>query len=252
MTVVVATTLAAFAMDQEDTWGAWLYGAEALCNHAKRIGHDVGFFAAIEVDARGIEPFKPLLDRLAQLPTLDGEGYWTYMLDDGRTEVTTANRLRHLTMGQNLCVDYCSRPGVSHMVFMAADCQPDVHTVQKALDVNHPIVGGHVSTYGLRGPLATKTVSPFAPPEPAYPMDWDVQVHMPTAAYVVIAREVFKRLRWRWDVEDGMSDDPAYHYDARTLLGIEAYVRHDMIGKHFPEAIGAIETRGHDMTVHRV
>lgn len=249
MTVAVCTTLAAFAMDSEDCWGAWLYGAEQLRANASVVDTAVDFFCAIETDARGLEPFGKLLSRLAEL---DGN-YWTYVLDDGRTEVTTANRLRHLCMGQNLCSDYASGPGITHMLFMAADCQPDPWTIEKALAVKHPVVGGHVSTYGLEGPLATKTTSPFNPAEVAYPYEWNVQVHMPTAAYVMLERSVYKRLRWRWDIDEGMSDDPAYHFDCRTLLGIEAYVRHDMIGKHFPETIGAVETRHSDeqMKVHR-
>ena len=78
-----------------------------------------------------------------------------------------------------------------------------------------------------------------------------VQAHMPTAAFVLIAREVFNRLRWRADGEAGMTDDPCYHHDAATLLGVEALVRKDCVGIHHPIRIGAIETRGHDMAVHR-
>jgi hypothetical protein len=47
------------------------------------------------------------------------------------------------------------------------------------------------------------------------------------------------------------SDDPAYHHDALKYLGIPTHVRMDSIAKHFPEAIGSIESRGHDMTVVR-
>lgn len=244
MTVVVGTTLAAFAMDQEDTWGAWLYGAEELRERSPELVHH---FAALQVDARGLEPFAPLVERLE---ALEG-GYWTYMLDDGRERVTTENRLRHITMGQNLVTDYCSSPGVTHLLFMAADCQPDPDSIRKMLEVDHGVVGGHVPTYGLRGMPVMETSSPFEPAHLKYPPEWDVQEHMPTAAYVMIRRDVFKRLRWRWDIDEGMSDDPAYHYDAKTLLGVDAYVRHDVLGKHYPECIGAVETRGHDMKVHR-
>ena len=93
MTVIAATTLAAFVMDDPDTWGAWLYPAEQILDDLQ----PVEWFAALEVDARGLEPFAPLLDRFAAINTQAGRTvchWWTYMLDDGRTEVTTGNRLQ--------------------------------------------------------------------------------------------------------------------------------------------------------------
>lgn len=245
--VVSCTTLCAFAMDDEDTWGAWLYGAEESRRVCEENGIALHFFAAVEVDARGIELFSPLVDRLREL----GGGYWTFMLDDGRTEVTTANRLRHITTGQNLASDYCTSPSIDYMLFMAADCQPAAAAVPKLIELDHPIVGGHVSTYGLHGPTVMHTVDMHKPAEPRYPDEWDVQEHMATAAFMLIHREVYTRLRWRWDAVAGMSDDPAYHHDAKTLLGLDTYVRHDVVGRHYPMTIGAVETRGHDMTVVR-
>lgn len=228
--IVVGTTLAAFVMDQEDTWASWLRNAEDL-----KASHPDGvqYFAAIQVDARGLAPFGPLLEALAAI----GGEYFTYSLDDGRTEVTTANRLRHITLGQNIVTDYAVSVHASHLLFLAADLQPDPATLPKLLELNHPLVGGEVTTYCLSGP----EVDGYSFP---------VQTHMATAAYVLIGREVFNRLRWRWDT-DGKTDDPCLHYDAETLLGIPTYVRKDCIGKHYPEAIGAIETRGHDRTVAR-
>lgn len=228
--IVVATTLAAFVMDQPDTWQAWLRNAEAI----KASHPDVRYFAALELDARGLAPFVPLLDELDEV----GADWWTFHLDDGRTEVTTENRLRHITLGQNLATDYAVSTGASHLLFLAADLEPPPDALPKLLEVNHPMVGGEVTTYCLSGPDVD-----------GYP--FPVQAHMPTAAFVLIAREVFNVLRWRHDAEAGMSDDPAYHHDARTLLGIDALVRKDCVGVHHPIRIGPVETRGHDMAVHR-
>lgn len=245
--IVVATTLAAFVMDQPDTWSAWLRNAEAL----KSSHPDVRYFAAIETDARGTEPFGPLLAH----PHLDD--HWTFTLDDGRTEVTTANRLRHITMGQNLATDYAlSHPDCTHLLFLAADLEPPPETLTKLLELDHPLVGGHVPTYCLSGRVAyerdrrphDRRASITAP---AYPVEWDVQVHMATAAFVLIRRDLLRFVRWRWDLDAGMSDDPCLHHDARTFHGVRTLVRHDVIGRHWPESIGPVETRGHDMTVHR-
>lgn len=234
MTVVVGTTLAAFVMDDEDTWGAWLYNAEAMVEWGNDLGFEVTFFAALEVDARGVLPFAPLIARLDQL---NGE-YWTYMLDDGRTEVTTQNRIRHLTFGQNLVNDYCCADlAVTHMLFMAADCCPPSDAIQKLMALDWPIVGGEVTTYGLTGPKVD-----------AYP--FPVEEHMATAAFIMLSRDAFRVLRWRWDQDAGMTDDPCMHYDA-LVHNWPTFVRKDCLGRHYPTAIGAIETRGHDMRVHR-
>ncbi len=233
--VLVATTLAAFAMDQQDTWGAWLYTAEQLRATAAEHGADVTFFAAIEVDARGLEPFASLLRRLAGL----GGVRWTFSLDDGRTEITVTNRLRHLTMGQNLASGYASDEGYDWMLFCAADCCPPPDVLPKLWELGEPLCGPEIPTYGLTG-IDQGDRWPFP-----------VHEQLISAACVLIRRDVFKPLRWRADGDLGMSDDPAYRHDAENLLGVRSYVRKDVVARHYPECIGPIETRGHDLRVVR-
>lgn len=225
--IVVGTTLTTFAMSDPDAWGSWLKHADRQRAMALAVGHELRHFAAIETDARGIEPFAPLLDRLREL----GGEWWTYSLDDGRTRVTMANRLRHITVGQNLVVDYCqSIPECSHLLFLAADCAASSDIVPRMLEMGHPLVAPFISTYGLRGPKVER-----------YP--YHVEDAMASAAAIFIARDVFRRIRWRWDADTEMSDDPCYHHDAKALLGIPTYVRHDVLARHYPESIGGYDTR---------
>jgi hypothetical protein len=230
--IVVGTTLCAFAMSKSYGWTPWIANAEAM--RASQPDEDIRFFAAIQVDRRGIDPFLALLDRMKDV----GGEHWTYSLDDGRTKVTTGNRLRHITTGQNLVTDYACSTGASHLLFMAADCCPPPDAIPKLIEVNHPIVGGEVSSYCLFGPDVS-----------GYP--FPVQEHMATAAFVLLRREVFRFVRWRWDLESGMSDDPCLQHDCEKFLGFKTLVRKDVIGEHYPKAIGAIETRGYDMGVVR-
>jgi len=228
--ITVCTTLATFAMDSPEVWGSWMRNAEQV-----RINSDVAvdYFAAIQTDARGLEPFAPFIERLEAI----GGQYWTYVFDDGRTNVDMSNRLRHLTLGQNICTEYSTARRATHMLFMAADCMPPDDIMPRMLELNHPLCAPYINTYGLTGPDVEG--HPFP-----------VMDTMASAACIFISSDVFRRLRWRSDYVDG-SDDPCYHKDAKELLNIPTYVRKDIIAKHYPEAVGDYVSRGYDTTVVR-
>lgn len=228
--IVVGATVAAFVMDQEETWGYWLRRAEEI-----KESHDgVQFFCAIQVDSRGLEPFAPLLARLNEI----GGEYWTYSLDDGRTEVTSANRIRHICFGRNLIVDYAVERHASHILFLDADCHPPENVLPKLLEVEHPLIAGFIPTYAIMGDLV--------PNQPFPLMDtWA------SAGCILASSEVFNRIRWRWSMNPPMTDDPCYYHDAKDLLGIKMYVRQDVVVSHYPTSIGPIESRGHNMEVIR-
>jgi hypothetical protein len=141
------------------------------------------------------------------------------------------------------------------MLFLAADCEPPPDAVPRLLEVGWPIVGGHVSTYCLDGPQAHRPEC-YVSGRACCTCGWqamDVRQHMPTAAFVLLERQAFKQLKWRWDSDEGLSDDPALYRDARVLLRLDppAVVRHDVIGRHYPDSVPAIEERGHDREVRR-
>ena len=232
--IVVGTTLAPYVMDQVDTWAAWLYNAEQIAE-----SHDVRFFAAIETDVRGIGLFQPLTDRLAEL----GGEWWEFRFDDGANEINTGNRLRRIVTGQNLVTMYSEETGASHLLFMAADCAPPPDALPKLLDLDWPIVGGEVATYCLSGDSVLNR------PGTTIPFDYPVEQHMATAAFILIESNLLRKIRWRYE-STGMSDDPCMHHDANQL-GYATLVRKDCIGVHYPQAIPAIEDRGHDMKVYR-
>lgn len=242
--IVLATTMAAYVTDDPDTSEAWLYSYEDLAADAASAGHDVVPFVALQLDARGLEPFTHLLDRMAGLNPQSQ--FWTYTLNDGRKAVTTANRLRHLTVGQNLCVDFALSNGASHLLFMAADCAPS-SDIRSLLALNEHIVGGQVDTYCLDGPIDTKYVNWLR--QRGWRGD-EVRCHMPTAAYVLIRSDILDDgLRWRWSAIHG-SDDPCMYRDAVEIHGVQPVVHHGVRGKHYPESIPAIEERGHDRKVY--
>jgi hypothetical protein len=224
--IVIGTTLAAFVMDDRNTWGAWISNASDL---ADATDHDLKFFAAIELDGQGLSPFQPLIEDLERI----GGTYFTYSLDDGRTKVTGGNRIPHIVTGRNIIIEYAvSISDASHILFLDADTAPPADCINKLLEVDHPIVGGHVPTYCLNGPVVEKY--PFL-----------VEEHMNTAGFLLVDRGLFRYMRWRSDPDANMTDDPCWHYDALKFHNAPTYVRKDVVGKHYPESIGPIEQRGH-------
>lgn len=234
--IVVGSTMTAFAMGSKDTSEAWLRNAERM----RELNPDVQFFAAIQVDARGLEPFGPLLERLAQV---DGE-YWTYALDDFRTEVNSDNRIKHICMGRNLIVEYTiekewvTKDKATHILYLDADTLPQEDIIPKLLELDHPLVAGYMPTYNINGPLV-----------PDYP--FPVMDTWASAGCLMARREVFLRIRWRHDIEPEMTDDPCYYHDAKDLLGVHMRVRKDVDVRHYPQAVGPLESRGYDRRVVR-
>jgi hypothetical protein len=245
--IVIGTPITTFAMDRDYLWSSWLRNAEII----KRT-HDVKYFAAIEVDSRGIEPFFPLIKRLLAV----GGDYWTYMYDDRRTSVNSENRINHICMGRNIIQDYAAKldsmgMDVTHILHLDADLTPHNDTIPMLLEMGHPLVGGDVSqTYCGTGPRVDK-------------YDFPVEEHLNTAGYLLVARDLYSRLRWRkdhrysfrhhdkWGTIIPMGDDQCYYYDALTLFNIPTYVRKDCIGQHNPPGVAPFEMRGYDASVRR-
>jgi len=231
--ILVAATLPPYVFSKGDDryWGNWLKLAEMLRLDVQTAAQ-VDFFAALETDARGLEPFRPLLERLNGL---DGS-YTSWASDPGGTEFTSDNRLAGICLGRNIIARTAEGRGYDWILYLDADMRPPSNAISKLLELDYPMCGGHVPTYCLSGPWAYR-----------YPPEWDVQIHMNTAGFLLVHRDVFTKLTWRTDVARGMTDDPCYHADA-DALGYPTFVRHDVVGRHFPESLPPMEFRGHDRT----
>ncbi len=224
--ITVATTVAPWKCNGLEEL-AWLDTAEEMMEDAASVGHDLTFFAAIEEDARGKEPFTELYTRLADLVNAE---VWSFSLDDGAELIDSDNRLVRICTGRNLAHEFAMRHGQSHILFLDSDIAPDGDCISKLLEVNHPVVGGEVPTYCLSGPEV-----------PGF--DFPIQEHWNTAGFLLVRREVFSKLRWRWSKEDGMTDDICFQTDQQTWGFGQTWVRHDVHGQHFPPIIGPVEDR---------
>ncbi len=212
---------------------AWLETAEALIEDAASVGHELTFFASLEVDARRQQPFHGLLDRMEDLPS----SFWTFSLDDGVEEIDTMNRLVRICTGRNLVHEYALRNFASHILFVDTDTWVPGDSISKLLELRHPVVGGEVPNYRLQGP-----------PVPGF--DFPVQEHWNTAGFLLVERDVFTRLRWRTDHPLGLSDDPCFDFDAHAAGFGHTWVRKDVIGQHI-EPLLPVEERTADKRIHR-
>jgi hypothetical protein len=118
----------------------------------------------------------------------------------------------------------------SHILFLDADIRPENDALEKLLEVNYPIVGGYCGTYCITGPLLNEYKFPV--------MDCGG-----TAGCILVEREVFKRIGWRWDLQEGMTDDPCYFKDVLDFFNYKIRIRKDCIVHHYPEQISPIDVR---------
>lgn len=242
--IVVGTTLTTFAMldpERSFLWDAWLRNAEAM--QESMAPEPVKFFVAVQEDARGIRPFRPLIERVEAL----GGDWWSYRLDDHRTTVTQANRGRHITFGQNLISEYATAHGATHLLHMAADCEPPPDVLPKLLAVRNGIAAAECPTYCMALGERSKWTQTNGTTGDRFPVEKGPM----TAVCVLIERRLFKGIKWRWDPDAGTTDDPSFSYDAWVHFGVPTLTRMDCVAIHHPQAIGAIETRfpGLDMSV---
>ena len=213
---------------------AWLHNASAFLRDEEG-GYESHFFAALEVDARGVEMHRPVTDALATL----GGNWWTFHVDDGASELTSVNRLRRICVGRNLIVERAFCADYTHVLFLDADLTPPPDALRRLLELpDHPVVGGHVPEYCLDGPPVD--VLPGA----------DVRAHWNTAGFLLVRRDVLDRVQWGHAGPSGVTDDPWFQDRVREAFGTETWVRHDVVARHDP--LVPLEARGYDRRYQRV
>jgi hypothetical protein len=255
--VVVATTIPPYKSTDPDSREslAWLATLDGLADHAWAAGIDVHVFAALELDSRGVHVHARTFDvlRRSGLPF----DWWEFTVRDGAEHVTTANRLHRICAGRNLITEYALRERFDAILYLDSDLKPDPESIPKLVGVDWPIVGGRVEKY--YGPDGN---GPWGPPGevPVHPRtggEWPFRVeeHWTTAGYLLVLREVFRKVRWGHDAyDDGPTDDQWYQESVKRLAlpsmtdadGVVrgTLVRQDCLGVHKP--LIPLEDRGQD------
>jgi len=217
--IVIGATLAPFAMSDPGVWGSWLRNPQP---------HK--YFAALEVDKRGRGVYQDMIEYNYEPLT-----HWTYHYGDGREQVTSANRGRHIAMGRNMIFDFAIEYRADYVLMMDADVILQDDTIPKLLEVVEEtsvnVVGAYCPAFAMDGVR-----------EIDFP--GDTRIHLATGC-TLISSHVFTKLRY------GPMDDWGFQADCLRFLNEYQYVRRDAVVPHFPDAIPPLEDRGYDLRMHQ-
>lgn len=242
MTVLIASTVAPWKCDGAQEV-AWLRTAEFIADEAADAGHEVEWFCAVERDGRGDAPFGTLMARIANL----GGTVWRFSVDDNSDEIDAQNRLIRICTGRNLAIEFAQRSrDFSHILFLDSDIYPPPEIVPALLALRRPLAGLKVDAYSLDGKPVEATCLLEAGLEGA-----DVREHWNTAGCLMVERLAFSKLRWRTEIDAGLTDDPCFQGDAVRYGFGQTWVRHDIVAQHHPGSMVPVENRPGDRVVYR-
>jgi hypothetical protein len=236
MKIVVGTSLPAYKLEPGGYGLSWLTNAGAIAGSVPDAL--VVHFAALQLDGRGRAPFQELFDRLDALAAAGVRvGVWSYTLDTGTETIGSSERFAHICVGRNAIAEFAHRFAADWIYYTDADCAAPADVLPRLLEVGHPVVGAHVPTFCLDGPRVDRP-------------GMDLRRHWNTAGSLLVARDAFRRVPWRYDAFAGESEDVSTQHELERL-GWPTLVRHDVIVDHFPQHVRPLEDRGHDLTFHR-
>jgi hypothetical protein len=181
---------------------------------------NVRWFAAFELDNRGLEPFGEVINALREV---NGD-FWTFSINDMQSKVDHGNRWIRIETGRNLIREFTQRHRITTGHHWGEDCteqnigvvnyeavlyiDSDVvltaEIVEKLLEVDRPLVGGDIKAYGLSG----KQISTDPP----------IQEHWNSAGCLLVNSPAFYDLPWSHNAWLNLSDDPSFQSTAERLL----------------------------------
>ena len=248
---VIGTPLVGWKCDSGEHMN-WLEDRNAIM----RKFPNAKFFAALELDERGLEPFADVINALREV---NGD-YWTYSINDMQPKVQSGNRWIRIETGRNLIREFAQRLRITAghhwgedctvenigvvnyeaILYVDSDISLNSRIIKKLLEVDRPLVGVNVPQYCLHGKQISKV-----PP---------IEEHWTTAGMLLVNAPAFYDLPWYHNSYLNLSDDPTFQSMAERLLRREGihtlsetygntWVRKD-IDAHHKGMLVAVEDRG--------
>lgn len=203
---------------------------------------NVQFFAALEIDSRGLNQYGTFVNELRSLEI----DFWTYMINDNENTVDSKNRWIRIETGRNLVREYAQRlraiksphwgddvPQISWgtydaVLYVDSDVALTCEILEKLLEIDHYMVSVDVPIYCLSGPVVNENPR--------------VEEHWNTAGLLLVNAPQYYDLPWYSNRNLNLSDDPTFQHLANRLYGAQTWVRKDISARHSP--VGPVESRG--------
>lgn len=242
---VIGTPLAGWKCDRDEHL-SWLGDSDNI----RQAFPNATFFAALELDHRGMEPFQSLIQALERL----NGTYWTYTINDNEARVTAQNRWIRIETGRNLIREFAQRKRVMSghhwgeetpqysivnydaVLYVDSDINLTTEIVEKLLEVDRPLVSVDVPQYCLSGPVVEG--------------DWRIQEHWNTAGVLLVNAPAYYDLPWSHDAYRNLSDDPTFQDHAVRLQHGMTWVRKDVQAQHRGGLIAVEDRAIPDRVVH--
>lgn len=231
---VIGTPLVGWKVDRKEHM-AWLDNKDEILAKFP----NAKFFSSFELDHRGLEVFKEVIDSLKEV---NGD-YWTYTINDMEKEVTSYNRWIRIETGRNLIREFAQRlrkmsghhwgedcTEVNHgkvnyeaILYIDSDIYVTAEDIEKLFEIDHPIVSLDVPAYGLRGPVVNE--------------DPRIEEHWNTAGMLLVNSPALYDLTWGYNAMMNLSDDPTFQYHAVKLGYGQTWVRKDTKVRHMGQLV---------------
>jgi len=212
---VIGTPLVGWKCDRNEHM-TWL-------KHRKEIQQrfpNVTFFAALELDNRGLDPFQEIIDAV--------QVYWTYTINDYEATVTSENRWIRIETGRNLVREYAQRGTFDAVLYVDSDINLTVEMIEKMFEVDHPLVGINVPEYVQHGPVVNE--------QPR------IEEHWTTAGMLLVNAPAYYELPWSHNRNLQLSDDPTFQRLSEQIGYGNTWVRKDL-NAHHEGLLCAVENR---------
>jgi hypothetical protein len=231
---VIGTPLVGWKCDRGEHM-AWLRDANDVLSKFP----NAKYFAAFELDHRGLEPFQDVIKRLEEL---NGD-YWTYSINDKESKVTFSNRWIRIETGRNLVRDFAQRLrriGGNHwgedtwkdnlgvvnndaVLYIDSDMYLSSLVVEKMFEIDRALVSVNVPAYGLSGKVVNE--------------DPRIEEHWNTAGMLLVNAPAYYDLPWYHNSYLNLSDDPTFQYLAERLPWGQTWVRKDINAEHMGQLV---------------
>lgn len=241
---VVGTPLVGWKCDRKEDM-TWLENRNSIIE----VFPNTSFFAALELDHRGLEPFSRVIQALEEV----GGAYWTYTINDYQSEVTSSNRWIRIETGRNLVREFAQRKrlmsghhwgeetpqhGIVNydaVLYVDSDTTLDANIIEKMFEVDRPLVGVNVPAYGLNGKVVNDNPR--------------IEEHWTTAGMLLVNAPAYYDLPWYHNGYLNLSDDPTFQSMAERLKRREGvnnleetygmtWVRKDVKSDHKGQLVG--------------